>query len=242
MKIIINGAPVTHYEYTTLRLYSMFMFTYIHGSAQYLPIQANPIVNVKALVDFFIKYGPGKSGIRFYPGFYGQTLVLLMCTDNEISGEHTDNWCLLDRGFYLEPDADLVNISRVQAIAMHDAYLSQILIDGKPHTPTPTFRLSRYYSWNELMRYINDNLQGGNFDEYFLHLELGYVPEEMAPVFNVRYPAGGPEYHQGFTVIMHVKDKDGNSLVDTLQPYQNGRYQRTYLEVGSPCPPRCGAI
>lgn len=242
MKFTFNTSPVTHSEYTTLRMYSMVMFTYIHGSDQYLPMQANPIINVKALVDFFIKYGTGKSGIRFYPGFNGQKLVILMCSDHEISAEHTDNWCMLDRGFYLEPDADLVNISREEANALHNAYLTQILIDGNPHAPSPTFRLSRFYSWNEVMSYFNDNLQGGNFDEYFIQLEWGFVPEEMAPEFNERYPVGGSEYHQGFTVIMHVKDKDGNPLIDVQQPYQTGQYSRSYLEVGSPCPPRCGEI
>ncbi|MBK6643530.1 MAG: hypothetical protein IPG39_21015 [Bacteroidetes bacterium] len=49
----------------------------------------------------------------------------------------------------------------------------------------------------------------------------------MASTFNVRYPAGGPEYHIGFTVIMHVKDKDGNPLIDVQLPYVAGQY--TYL-------------
>jgi len=42
--------------------------------------------------------------------------------------------------------------------------------------------------------------------------------------------------------LFHIKDQDGNPLIDTIQPYQAGRYQKTYLEVGSPCPPRCGDI
>ncbi len=242
MNLCIGFAPVTHCEYTTLRWYSMSNFKCNSGAGEYLPIQTNPIINAKALIDFFNTYGSGKSGIRFYPGFQGQKLVMLMCLDNEISSERIDNWCILEKGFYLEPDSNLINATAAQANVTHMAYLSQIIIDGEHHAPLPRFRISRFYPWNEVFRYINDNLQGGDFADFFLHLEWGFVPDDIASTFNVRYPAGGPEYHRGFTVIMHVKDKDGNPLIDVQLPYEAGQYTRTYLEVGSPCPPRCGII
>ena len=155
MNLEFDAAPVTHYEYIKLRLYGMTMYSYRNAAGIFLPKQCNPLINVKALVDFYTQHGDGKSGIRFYPGFNGQKLILLMCLDNENTNEHTDNWSMLDQGFYLEPDAELVNISREEANAIHNAYLSQILIAGNPHTPSPTTdypdSIPGMNSWNTSM-------------------------------------------------------------------------------------------
>jgi hypothetical protein len=238
------GSPITHSEYLELRAKCSSSYHYELASGDLAcPIFINPLINLQAFHNFISNPDVKVEGVRFYPGFESNKLILSMCHDKGDDKKYKATaWSTLLNNLYLDPNAVLSTKDHDKAKRLKDNYDSLVYIDRKIQVPGDRTRISRFYTYEELDTLINQNVPSKDYQNYFIQIEWGMVSDDLKTVFFERCKVDNADQHYGFTVLFHIKDQDGNPLIDTIQPYQAGRYQKTYLEVGSPCPPRCGDI
>ncbi len=243
-KTVFLGSPVTHSEYSELRANCYRSYHYVSNSGSLVcPIFINPLINLQSFYNFFSQHTKNVSGVRFYPGFSRDKLILSMCHDDVDTTTTSNVWSKLENNLYLSPDLDLINSDHLTTSQLKASYDSSVYINGLRQQEGDRTRISRFYTFAELQKLISDNeVNEDQYSSHFIQIEWGMVYDAMTTVFNSRCPVDNPNQHYGFTVLFHIKDSNGNSLIDTQQRYDPNNYFRTYLEVGSPCPPRCGDI
>lgn len=238
------GSPITHSEYSELRANCSSSYHYELASGDLAcPIFINPLINLQSFHNFISHPNANVEGVRFYPGFESNKLILSMCHDKcKDEKFQATMWSTLSNNLYLDPNTVLSTNDHEKAKELKENYDNLIYIDCVRQEPGDRTKISRFYKFVEFNALIDQNVPLKDYQNYFIQIEWGMVPDSMLDVFNSRCPVDNPDQHYGFTVLFHIKDKDGNPLINTDQDYQANRYSRTYLEVGSPCPPRCGDI
>ncbi|MBP9083694.1 MAG: hypothetical protein KBH11_11510 [Bacteroidia bacterium] len=238
------GSPVTHSEYSELRANCYRSYHYLSGpNTLVCPRYINPLINIQVFLTYINNINPGTEGVRFYPGFENDTLILSMCHDKcKTVDFQAQVWSTLSNNLYLNPNSVLSTKDQAKAKLYKDNYDKNIYINGLPQLPGDRTRTSRFYTFAELEKLITDNVSAAQYSSHFIQIEWGMVYDNMTSILNGRCPVDNPNQHYGFTVLFHIKDEDGNPMINTNQEYEANQYSRTYLEVGSPCPPRCGII
>ena len=109
-------------------------------------------------------------------------------------------------------------------------------------------RYSRFYKSNDFDELINDNLMNipAPYDGYQIQFEFGYITNEFVAKLQRRTEEKYTNDElQGFTAIAHLIDPSNASMIDPRAiylPNDPQNYKGRYLEVGHPCPPRCGVL
>ncbi|MBK9048448.1 MAG: hypothetical protein IPL74_17795 [Bacteroidetes bacterium] len=242
-KTVFFGSPVTHSEYSELRANCYRSYHYVSNSGLLVcPKFINPLINLRAFYNFISQHNDTVSGVRFYPGFSRDKLILSMCHDNVESTTPSEVWAQLDNNLYHSHDIPLINSDIVNARTLKRNYDENVYINGLPQVPGDRTRISRFYTFDEMTSLIDDNVPLRDYQNFCIQIEWGMVYDAMTTIFSSRCRVDNPNQHYGFTVLFHIKDSNGNSLIDTEQGYDPDNYSLSYLEVGTPCPPRCGII
>jgi len=220
------------------------------------PLMINPMVNIQDIYTYFENNNPGNKygGIRFYPAYENNTVFLIMCRAEggagDLSKTGEDKYLKLNKGLLNSKGAVLAasnTLDSKTAMDLHQRYMNEVfLYKNKQDTSATkdTIRYSRFFAWDEFKMLTDQNLKGGAKDQFLFQIEIGYVTAGMAATLDTRKQTGiTTEQNQGFTVIVHVKDQNGNSLLNPFGRYDASKpteYEGKAMEVATPCPPRCG--
>ncbi len=108
-----------------------------------------------------------------------------------------------------------------------------------PAPPNTNDNPSRYYSFDDLKNYLySHGINAGNASYYTLKIEFGFTSNATSTNISNDYPwevidaptAGDrPNWHRGLTFLLTIADASGSLLVNSL-------------EIGKPCPPKCGLM
>lgn len=254
-------APITNSEQVLLSNENKMAYWIKDASGAFAnPLIINPIVNIDDIYKYYEQNNQGGKygGIRFYPAFENNTIFLIMClaegstSINDISQTGEILYMKLNKGLLNNQGATSASsaITAAEAKALHNRYLDEVLLYQKSQDTTTTedtLRYSRLFAWEDFVKLTDQNLNGGNKVEFLFQIEIGYVTEAMATILASRaIDVYTIKQNQGFTTMIHVKDKDGNSLLDPFSKYtdtdpaERNNYLGRTMEVATPCPPRCG--
>ncbi len=247
----IKDAPVSHSEYKLIKGEREDAYDIRSGSNAITPVFIDPVLSASEFAAFINESNSnGYNSIRFYPGLVDSGKVVLILCAAKSSDSLERNYHILKFGDYTNKlKLDTAKSTRDEALALHKAYLNLVRIDGKTQPSygltDSSFRKSRRYSVSELTTFLNSNIGIPGYGNFMIKLETGIVPDTLLNVFEQRYPTGHRLYHKGFTVLMHILDENH---VPVINPYLEvdintpSPYKNLYLEVGNPCPPRCGVM
>lgn len=194
-------------------------------------------------------------GLRFYPALYNDGSTNKIATI--VARSNKEDLPTIEDKYYLLKDSypqgsfpgivPPIYLLPGQAVPMIQAYFAYVhMYDAtKNQVPNDTFRISRYYSWAELIHLTADNLIDINDDiktkATNLKIEVGYVNQRIATDFYALYylALGGLDLIdlKGYTTMI--------SIVGQVDPISVGNphdYYHRFMEIGKPCPPRCGKI
>lgn len=252
-------APFTASKYYLVKASSTFTYGIKNDKEEIvIPNIVNPLVNSVALNYYYNQNNTGDkfNGLLFYPGYKNNTLMLIMCmayydmTNNTITGNSA--YVTLENGLYLGDNSIMPNkLSTADSDpkTLLKAYISDVSLKRIKQVPNGAFddtiRISRFYLWSDFEKLLAHNNQGKSFVQF----DIGFVDKEVVN----NYPAWllnnfTIKQQQGFTVLFHVKDDKGNSILDPKAIYEmdsdsaRNNYKNRGLEVGVPCPPRCGTL
>jgi hypothetical protein len=184
-------------------------------------------------------------------------MVFIMCEVNATDTTDETNYRIFDRQLYIGAGTTLPPIEPGSSAAegLHINYLSKVKVEGWMQPPLgssdPRIRKSRYYRWENIKEYIEENIAGADMNNpatmggHIIKIENAYVPDYLIETFNDRNPQTNPEYQRGFTAVFTLKDQYGVKLIDPNKSYDGSAdkvYERLSLEIGSPCPPECGRL
>jgi len=218
----------------------------------YPPLKIESSINI---VDFKYYYNTLNEsgiydGIRLYPAFKNNHLFTVACLADTLSTRER-GYILLDKQIF-QKRGFLVSmvIDSHQVGLLHRNYLDSVLIDKKQQltiTDKNLVKNSRFYRWEDLLELVTDNLTSSSGSQpdsnYFFCFEIGYINSDLSARFRLRvYPQHTETQLQGFTSMVHLKDTNGVSLINPFAIYEEDNYLQRYLEVGNPCPPRCGVL
>ncbi len=206
--------------------------------------------------NFFRKTDQGNfEGIRIYPGYVNASneMILIACQAN-LTDDKEANYIILNNDDFtnVDPFPDAIN-DTIQVAYLHRDYLSMVKIFFHDQNAANTsikskLKYSRFYKASELDELINDNLKNipEPYDGYKIQFEFGYINSEFVEKLQGRTTEKYTDDElQGFTVMAHIKDPSDKRLIDPTAIYQQNdpqNYEGRYLEVGHPCPPRCGVL
>lgn len=247
----IHEAPVSHSEYKLIKGGRESAYDVKSGNIAITPVFIDPVLSVAELAAFCSESNSkGYNSIRFYPGLLDSSKVVLIMCAAKSSDSLERNYHILKFGDYTNKfKLDTARATFDEALALHKAYLSMVRIDGKTqpaHGLTDSsFRKSRLYAVSEITTFLDSNIAVAGYGNYKIKFETGIVPDALLDVFQGRFQTGDRLYHKGFTVLMHILDENH---VPVINPYLEvemnspNPYKNLYLEVGNPCPPRCGVM
>jgi hypothetical protein len=256
------AAPITNSEY--LLLYQLGKITYklerlgVPGQ-YYEPYTNEPSIPIGDFQNFYRNTRQGVfQGVRIRPGLIGEQLVFILSQSDSMNRESTDYY-LLTQGRYLPGEFAATIITQDSARILSQQYLNNVKIyfnsQTDPGSPMANkIRKSRFYHSSILDNYISQNLPSPTDDipdpisVSRIKLTLGYISSELVGSIQGRNP--GESFSdaelQGFTVMMHLIDSTGNiKYIEETKNYRQSMpvdYQGLYLEVGTPCPPRCPSV
>jgi hypothetical protein len=252
-------APLQSDEYLALTSTAKVAFSYATDSGNFSkPSIDSSLINL----NDFIAYADDASydGIRIYPGFDLQQkrIIMILCKAKQNSAEETDYIALLQN--YTDPGSVYNDIITKDAAGIYlKNYLYSINLFSYRQYPADTaiadiIKYSRFYHKDELTDYLNDNIpeESPPYNDYKMNLEIGYISYELALLFKERFTRDTFLVNevQGVTNIMCIVDPQNERLIDRAANYKptpptdphNHNYYRLYLEVGVPCPPKCGSL
>ncbi|HMT28665.1 MAG TPA: hypothetical protein PKD91_05230, partial [Bacteroidia bacterium] len=228
-----------------------------NGTNVGLPKFVDPILKVEDLIRFAKSRDTSiYKGIRIYPGLTANNeFIMIGCLGIDTNSIDERDYRIFNKTDFTTvqnpfPQTELPPPN--DARTLNSSYTSFVTIYGVSQIPEREIdRISRFYYWKEIKNLLASNIL--NFDwnnensyiGYKIKLESGYTVPEIADIFHQLSPAGNRNNHIGFTCIFHVIDRFGNDLIDPMQsrvPGNLNNYRNLYLEVGHPCPPRCGVL
>ncbi len=255
------SAPVSNTEYEILTGAARIAFRVDHpnnpGNYQYID-KVQPKIALQDFIRYFTDQTNGSfEGIRIYPALKNGYLVFIMCRANHSNNQEAA-YLLLQNDSYLNNTLTQAAITADSADFYHNDYLNKVKIffHSQNTTGTPLegrLRYSRFYRNTILNNYITVNLPEPSEDipdpmsDTRIMLEFGYILDEFVGNLQGRIPneVFTDNELQGVTVLFHLQGSNEARYIDRTKIYNRnsgGDYKDLYLEVGVPCPPRCGAL
>jgi len=252
--LIRLGAPVSNIEFKVLKAMGEVGFTYARSGIHHFPQMVSPEVSILLLENYLNSIEIFPEGIRFYPAFDGSKLFFIICLGSLAQPNEQRYVGLVDEVYNTENP--FLELEGNEAINLHNRYMNEICIFShlQNDVSSPIYnsrKFSRYYSWDDISKLFKDNMTDDEingtpkYSNFSLKFDFGYVSMEYSSVFQGRLSGYENKDLQGFTVLAHVRDEDGMPRMDATtvyNPEQPNNYRNLALEVGHPCPPRCGVL
>jgi hypothetical protein len=193
-------------------------------------------------------------GIRIYYGWENNKIVQIICVSSE------PNKPDVELGYYVlrnnnDRIIDLNDvITKQKATEFIRAYIENVTIGGdsiNTYNPIDTVKFARFYEYKELLQLISD-VTTNEITPAFITFEQCYVPlyisqryRKHPKVYFLFIPS---DFNIGHSTIMYLKQlgsggRPGTPITNDMEYYPYPLdYKSGFLEIGKPCPPRCGAI
>ncbi len=246
--------PLAYSEYT--RLFRERFTAYTLG-ADALPDFIDPIFNASEMYSYLEQLETaGYDGIRVYPCLAASNEITVAFCGAKFADASEDSYKLIENYDYTHiPNAiNSIVSTREQVIEAHTGYLTNVKIYGLTQpaygVTNDAYRKSRYYSISSIKELMVDNIPDlvlddtPDFKDFKIRLETGFVPMGLIDVLNGRCGGTNSPLHQfGYTAIWKIlNDKRASTLNPNAKFTNCDEYNNRALEVGHPCPPRCGVL
>jgi hypothetical protein len=198
-------------------------------------------------------------GIRIYYGFYSGSIVQIICVSNkEDDPAYELGYYVLtnnnnNSGYNINPKNTITKDSTIKLIKK---YFYNISISNRRLSeiiPNDTIRFARFYPYSEIKQLIKD-IPSARGKAAFITLEQCYVPLSISKKYkdysdmNVLNMADS--FYVGHSTVMYLQAEvspgvPGKKLTSATEPSNREiptNYKSGFLEIGKPCPPRCGEI
>lgn len=223
-------------------------------------------IALESLDDYYKTFCMSKDtatgGFRFYYGFYDDSIVQIICVANK---EYDPDYEL---GYYVLPNSKKAGynidvnkvITKDSVIGLIKTYIDTISIgkfDVDTIVPNDTVKYARYYQYAEIQKLIQEVTVDTGANKKipaFITFEQCYVPIKISTLYkthpNIYYYGIPNDFNVGHSTVMYLHEKNtsdapGDALTRNIPIAPNkfpNNYQSGFLEIGKPCPPRCGEI
>lgn len=248
------AAPLVKAEYDSLIKFRRDSFSIQVSNQHQSPVFIDPVMEIEKFTSYIEENNPQKAydGVRIAPGFKDGKVFLMVCLAKKNDSAADAKYMILNESDYtgnisLPEIDDLNNMAEVKNCFKQ--YFDKVWIRNN-HQVFPaasgndTLKYSRFYELSEVDSLVKHNLS--NNPVYF-KFETGYISIGMASFLKERYtitPTYTENQVKGFTVIWSLLNDKKVQILDPAAIYRDpevpNRYKGVVLEVGHPCPPRCG--
>ena len=242
----IDFAPTSCYDYCSM--IDSFKSYSTGKTAEIITISLN------RLNTYYNSFNFGQDGFRIYYGLINNKLLQIISISNE-ANQLDSGYCVLTKNNNYSINLNNF-ISRDSAIILIRNYVNAVTRLGNNSNPlnsSDTVTFARYYAYSGLDSLI------ANVKKYidtpgFITFEQCYVPLDISILYkshpNVWYKGIPDDFNVGYSTIMYLQKKGifGKPVAILTREIQiaPGKYpddyQSGFLEIGKPCPPRCGSI
>ncbi len=202
-------------------------------------------ISLKSFNEYYNSFDFQQDGFRIYYGLKDNNLLQIISISNDSTHLDTGYYVLKNTANYSINDKDF--ITRDSTIDLIKNFVKEFAKNGKKVT------ISRYYKYSGFTNLVSDVLIY-NDKPSFISFEQCYVPLDVSIKYkyhpNVTFKDITDDFNVGYSTVMYLKkegepNKPGDILtreikiIDDVYPKD---YQSGFLEIGKPCPPRCGEI
>lgn len=202
-------------------------------------------ISLKSFNKYYNSFDFQQDGFRIYYGLKNDTLLQIISISND-----TD---YIDTGYYVLKNTTDYTI-KVNDRITRDSTIDLIKNFVKVFaSPGEKITISRYYKYSGFTNLVSDAVIY-NDKPSFISFEQCYVPLDVSIKYkyhpNVTFKDITDDFNVGYSTVMYLKkegepNKPGDILTKFIS-FESGEYPKDYqsgfLEIGKPCPPRCGSI
>jgi len=206
------------------------------------------IISIAAFKAYLQSSKNNLEGFRIYPGYNDTNAVLIICLAETVDHGFEQTYVVLNA---TGPQPDSLAISdsskyssdRIQSL--HNKFFDSVLINGSNQDTNK--KQSRLYTIEDFSRLEFDNQA---FHPKYVKIVYGYISnsnsDRLATRLNnagLKLPNITSSQMEGFTTLIYLLNASGQELIDVTDTSSNPTtYTNRALEVGTPCPPRCGSL
>lgn len=202
-------------------------------------------ISLKSFNNYYNSFDFQQDGFRIYYGYNEGELLQIISISNDSTYLDTGYYVLKNTTDYSINVKDF--ITRDSTIDLIKNFVNEFAENGKKIT------ISRYYKYSGFTNLVSDVVIY-NDKPSFISFEQCYVPLKVSEVYknhpNVTFKDITDDFNVGYSTVMYLKkagneNQPGDILTKDILINDNEYpkdYQGGFLEIGKPCPPRCGSI